>query len=93
MCIRDRSLDERIEASFDKILESITQFTREGSGWILDNVISLELVATRYHPLAASSFISTPSELSRILSIINVVNKNDQMCFVWSVLALSLIHI
>ena len=80
-------LPNRLEASYDKIIESIYKFTREGSGWALDHIVSLELVLSRYQPLAASSFIRTPPELSRTKAIINVNNTGDQMCFVWSVLA------
>ena len=53
-------LPERLEAPYDKIIESIYKFTREGSGWALDHIISLELVLSRHQPLAASSFIRTP---------------------------------
>ena len=80
-------LPDRLEASYEKIIESIYKFTREGSGWALDHIVFLELVLSRYQPLAASSFIRTPLELSRTNAIINVNNKGDQMCFVWSVLA------
>ena len=55
-------LPDRLEASYEKIIESIDKFTREGSGWVLDRIISLELVLSRYQPLTASSFIRTPPE-------------------------------
>lgn len=81
------SLDERIRASYEKIKDSIDKFTREGSGWAVERVDSLELLVARYHPLSASSYIPTPIVLSKKKAIINVNNTGDEMCFLWSVLA------
>ena len=44
-------------------------------------------IRDRYHPLSASSYIPTPTKLSKTKAVVNVENTADEMCFVWSVLA------
>ena len=81
------TLDEQLESSYNKILESISRYTREGSGWIVDSVQRVELIVARYRPLSASSYIPTSTKLSKTKAVVNVENTADEMCFVWSVLA------
>ena len=37
-----------LDESYDKIFNSISNFTRDGSGWSVDAVLKLELVVGRY---------------------------------------------
>ena len=76
-----------LDESYDKITNSISNFTSDGSGWSVDAVLKLELVVGRYQPLAASSYIPTPRKLSLTKAVVNIKNSQDEMCFLWSVLA------
>ena len=76
-----------LDESYDKIFNSISNFTRDGSGWSVDAVLKLELVVGRYQPLAASSYLPTPRKLSHTRAVVNIKNPHDEMCFLWSVLA------
>ena len=83
----DDDVDLLIDLSYDKILESVAKFTRDGSGWTVDSIRRVELIVGQYRPLAASSFIRTPPKIATTRAVVNVNNTGDQMCFLWSVLA------
>src|SRR5207244_194012 len=59
---------------------------REGSGWVIDEILKLRLVTSEYSPLAGSSYIHLDKYLSSKKALINIQN-DDQKCFLWSVLA------
>ncbi|GBN94659.1 hypothetical protein AVEN_169349-1 [Araneus ventricosus] len=79
-------IGDHIEQAFDKIKESVDEFLKNGSGWVFDSVIHMELKTATYHPLAPSSYIPLPSKLAAKKALINIKNT-DQKCFIWSVLA------
>ncbi|CAL1268473.1 unnamed protein product [Larinioides sclopetarius] len=79
-------IDEHIEQAFEKIKSSFDEFLENGSGWVFDSVIHMELKTATYHPLAPSSYIPLPPKLAAKKALINIKNV-DQKCFVWSVLA------
>ena len=66
---------------------------REGSGWVGNEIVAVEVNLLKYRPLAGSRYIPTPKKLLRNEALVNVQNLYDDKCFFWSVLALSLIHI
>ena len=57
------------------------------SQWVLDEIINMEININKYNPLRASSYIELPEILRNKKAIINIENKNDNKCFLWSVLA------
>ncbi|GBM38893.1 hypothetical protein AVEN_49754-1 [Araneus ventricosus] len=79
-------IGDHIEQAFEKIKESVDEFLKNGTGWVFDSVIHMELKTATYHPLAPSSYIPLPSKLAAKKALINIKNT-DQKCFVWSVLA------
>ena len=79
-------LDEGFQKSAKKIYQSLTEYQRDGSNWILDHVINLTLNVANYKPLSGSSFLDLPSYLKNKNAIVNIKN-NDQKCFLWSILA------
>lgn len=82
----DGLLDSNIDEAYFKLYADISKFQRDGSGWEIEEVLHLKLSMAAYQPLAASSFIPLPYDLSRRRSILNIEN-DDQKCFLWSVLA------
>ena len=64
-----------------KILEGLAQFQNNGSGWVFERVVQLDIHIDRYDPLRGSSYIPTPEELALKKAIVNVQNKNDDECF------------
>jgi hypothetical protein len=84
--LSEEDLESNIEMGFNKISSTFDSYEGHGSGWILENINGLELNIGEYTPLAPSSYIPLPKELSLKHAIINVQNT-DHKCFLWSVLA------
>jgi len=68
--------------------QRVDQFTRRGSGYTLERIIQLSATCIKFRSLgAAGSYIPTPAWIKHKRAVINVQNKSDNRCFVWSVLA------
>ncbi|GFY04916.1 uncharacterized protein TNCV_2175721 [Trichonephila clavipes] len=64
------------------------EFEGRDSGWTLDEILRLEVRTNRYSPFrGSSSFIEVPKQIAETKTIINVINKKDSQCFMWSILA------
>ena len=74
-------------------MSSIGNFNKRGSNWIVDLVADFLITLAPYRPMQGSSYIVTPKEILHKKAIVNVQNYTDNLCFLWSILALSLIHI
>ena len=64
----------------------VDKFTNDGSGWILDSVMSLSVNIAKYAPLKGSSYVELPKYLTDKKAIINVKNK-DNKCLKWALLS------
>ena len=81
-------MDEQYVQCVEKVLESVGKYTCEGSGWVENGIVSVEVTLVEYRPLAGSSYIKTPKKLSNSKKgIVNVKNPSDEKCFLWSILA------
>ena len=71
------SIDERVEGHVSR-----------GSGWIIKNMLALHLNVTPYRLQKGGSYLPLPEELKKFKkSLINVDNRGDHFCFLWSILA------
>ena len=69
-----------------KMLENISIFQHEGSGWYFKEVIHLEIHTVDYKPMGGgSSYIPLPDWIMRKKAIVSIRNS-DNKCFLWSVL-------
>jgi len=86
-----RIVNSAQEFDIDSVLAEfnfqVQQFNRRGSGFELERIVRFILVINTYRPLNGSTYLSTPDWLVRKHCIINVNNKDDNMCFLWSILA------
>ena len=84
-------LDDEVLAGVAQIEDRIETFLAKGSGWVVDSIIHLDLHIARYQALCGSgsgfSFQDLPDQLKKKKCIVNVVNLNDNKCFLWSLLA------
>ena len=64
----------------------VDKFTNDGSGWILDSVMSLSVNVAKYAPLKGSSYIELPKYLQTKKAIVNVKNE-DNKCLKWALLS------
>ena len=67
-------------------MQSFIMYQKEGSGWILDEVLHMDLRLAHYEPVKGSSYIPLPKMLRNEKAIINTKNSDDK-CFMWSILA------
>ena len=74
-----------LEHMIEEILEGISTFVDEGTGWYFKEVISLEIHTVDYKPIKGFSYIPLPDFIMRKNVIINIKNEDDK-CFLWSVL-------
>ena len=71
----------------DEIEEEIQKVEQaEGSGWVFLEVENLTLHTDIWDPIKGSSYIDLPKELKNKKAIINMKNKDNDKCFIWSVL-------
>ena len=75
-----------LKEAYAQLDKHVDKFTNDGSGWILDNVLSLSVNFSKYTPLKGSSFIELPDYLKTKKAIINVKNE-DQECLKWALLS------
>ena len=67
------------------ILEKISIYQQNGSGWYFKRVIHLEIHTADYNPMRGSFYIPLPDWIIRKRAIVNILN-NDEKCFLWCVL-------
>jgi len=86
-----RIVNRAQEFDIDSVLAEfnfkVQQFNRRGSGFELERIVRFVLVINTYRPLHGSTYLETPDWLARKRYIVNVNNKNDNRCFLWSILA------
>ena len=80
-------ISKQLDKNLEEIHESIDTFQKEGSGWQNDYTDHWLLKIYRYKPLAASSYIPTPSKFIGKRAILNIKNRLDNKCFLWNILA------
>lgn len=56
--------DHELNEALQKIIKSLEEFMRNGSGWVLKKVLHLEINTVKYTPLKASSYIALPKNIA-----------------------------
>jgi len=84
--LHDKNIENASNKMIRKMANMIQAYQREGSNWQFNRVVGLYVNTSKYKPLKGSSYIDLPEKLKNIKAIINVKNDDD-MCFMWSVLA------
>ena len=74
-----------ISKSKRKIIEDISTYQNNGSGWYFKEISKLEIHTNEFKPMRGSSYIPLPDWIMRKKAIVSIRNK-DQKCFLWSVL-------
>jgi len=94
------NLDELWIEMVEQILENISVFQMNGSGWTFHSVVSLDIHTEKYKPWRGGSWLPTPKFLANKKALINMKfqsetkNKEDNQCFKWSIVrALHLVKI
>ena len=81
--INHTEINEALQMSKQNILNQISQWISEGSGWTIQSVDSHYLNIVKYKPMKGSSYIQLPSELRNCAKgLINIKNEDNE-CFRW----------
>ena len=81
--INNTEINEALQMSKQNLLNQISQWISEGSGWTIQSVDSHYLNIVKYKPMKGSSYIQLPSELGNCAKgLINMKNKDNE-CFRW----------
>ena len=74
--INETQINDALSHSQQIILNSISQWISEGSGWIIESVGSHHLNVVEYKPMNGSSYIKLPTELQNSKKgLINIKTK------------------
>ena len=80
-------LDYQLTTIYNNILLKMNTFTRNGSGWILNRILAIDLSITVYDPLRAGSYLELPpSKRNSRSGYLNIKNA-DQKCLLWCLIA------
>ena len=71
--------------SKEKMLEGISIYQNNGSGWYLKEVNNLEIHTNEIKNIKGKSYLPLPDWIMRKKAILNIKNK-DNKCFLWCVL-------
>ena len=83
--LRSTDVKEILFKVFRSILENITIYQQNGSGWYFREIVHLEIHTADFNPMRGSSYIRLPDWIMRKKAIVNIQNK-DEKCFLWCVL-------
>ena len=75
-----------IATVFNQLYSHSEEYVSNGSSWSIHAIEKLELHNVRHVPLGVGTYIPLPCRLPA-RSVINVKNRNDNKCVVWSILA------
>src|SRR6218665_1408235 len=86
--LNNLDIQQHITEAIERVVILSERFTRDGSGWVIDEIENIILHTSLYDPIGGSSFITTPDWISHKLATVNIKNR-DEKCFLYSVLAAS----
>ena len=68
-------LDEALNSIFENLLKLIEEFQERGSGWVLHELLRLDLQTYAFDPLRGSTYIPLSDELLLKHALINIHNQ------------------
>ncbi|CAH2014997.1 unnamed protein product [Acanthoscelides obtectus] len=68
-----------------KIEQKSKDFAEKDSGWVLENILYLEININKYNPLRAAAYLPLPKEITNKKAVLNI--RNTEYCFAWSIVA------
>ena len=73
----------KLDQSFQEIIYRLENWISNGSGWIVEEIISQFLNVSSYLPLSGSTYIKLPAKLDHPMKGLINVKNNDNKCFMW----------
>ena len=78
--------DDIYDAIKDKFKAWIAGFQQRGSGFVFIKILQSEVILVRLRSLRGSSYFELPDSIKNNKYIINIQNKKDDKCFLWSII-------
>ena len=82
LILNNTNIQSSLQISKQHILNIISQWVSEGSGWTVESIESHHLNIANYSPLKGSSYIELPPEIKKSKGLINIKNEDNE-CFRW----------
>lgn len=80
--------DDEYHEHIDALISQLNVFATGGSGWVVQSLKRLEIRTVSCSNVTGSSFIETPAILKPLTrTILNIVNKRDNFCFLYCIAA------
>ena len=73
----------KLDQSFQEIIYRLDNWVSNGSGWIVEEIISQYLNLSTYLPLSGSTYIKFPKELNHPMKGLINIQNNGNKCFLW----------
>lgn len=76
--------------SFEQLIALVRDFETAGSGWVINDVITIDLNIATFQALngSQSTYVKLPPKFEKKKCLINVKNETDNKCFMWSILCI-----
>ena len=78
---------EAIDQGINRLLENLSTFESQGSGWTLVAGDRLYVSTAQFNPIGGSSYIPSPERIANTQTCINVRNEDVDVCFLYSIAA------
>ena len=84
--IESTNVEEILSKIIFDILDKLSGYQNNSSGWFLEKLLHLEIHTVDYKPMrGGSSYIPLPDWIMRKKAIVSIRNR-DNKCFIWSAL-------
>ena len=83
--LENTEVKDILKEMIKEILNTLSIYLKNGSGWYFKEVIRLEIHIVEYKAMKGGSYIPLPNFIMRKKAIINMEN-GDNKCFLWSIL-------
>ena len=82
--LESTNINSALGEALEGILESLANYTKQGSGWSVEEVEGIDISIARYVLVKGGSYKPLPPWIERKKAIVNVKN-NDDKCFMWAI--------
>ena len=82
--LESTNINSALAEALEGILESLANYTKQGSGWSVEEVEGIDISIARYVLVKGGSYKPLPPWIERKKAIVNVKN-NDDKCFMWAI--------
>jgi len=78
-----------VKSMINDFLHALEAFNRHGSRWLVDYILDFSITLAPFRPAQGSSYIPTPTHIAAKKCVVNIQNLDEQLCFLYSILAQS----